>query len=182
MKRSLAFGIALVLLATSVLPAFAAPRVDEDDPVDVEIQNRTGEVVSFTYKKEGSPDKETVALKNGRTTLDLVPGTYSYKYRACKLTHTGTFTVTVLGGGLIIKKCENGLDSKVTIYNKTKQAFYLTLVGNRKTYRFWIPPGNTTLTLLGGGYRYTATVCSEERTGNLKAKPGQMQTWTWECD
>lgn len=173
-KKIFIVGLAALLLATTAAPAFAA------DDVPVTIANKTGEAVSVTFK--GGPDNVTVEVGKGRMLdVKLEEGNYTYKYTACGKKFVGTIAVFNPSATLRLPKCGNPQESTVVIDNRLNGPFRLLLSG-AKNYSIWIGTGITKLTLVAGGYRYSAFVCGETETGALKAKANKSQTWVWECD
>jgi hypothetical protein len=119
-------------------------------------------------------------LKKGDNVVKLEPGVYDYRYTACGRSIHGTFTVA-FGTILVLKKCEKGLEAKVTIENLTGHTFSITLTGP-KHYSLIVAPGDNKLTLLPGAYQYSTNACGKIETGTIKFKANHSQTWTWDCD
>jgi hypothetical protein len=173
-KQSFAIGIALVMLLATAVPALAAPV----KVVPVVFQNRTTTEVFLTLK---GPTKTTVELNVGRTTEEVLPGEYDYRYEACGRTFRGTFTVGTTGGSLIIKKCSSSLQTTFVVQNNTGNAFRLFLEGAKAGYAVWIGVGKNTVTVLTGGYQYSATVCGENEQGTFKARAAGVPNWVFDC-
>lgn len=179
-KKILIVSIAALLMVSTVAPAFAAESA-ASTAVPVTIQNKTGEAVTVTFK---GPDNVTVSVPKARNVeKKLEPGSYTYKYTACGKKFTGTLSVFAPAVTLRLPKCGNPEEATVVIDNRTGTPFRLLLSG-KKNYSLWIGSGITKLTIVAGGYKYSAFVCGDTQIGILKAKAGRIntQTWVWDCD
>lgn len=171
-KRSALLAITLLLVLGSVAPAYAG------DEVTVHVNNKTGGEVKIIFR---GPTDDFFVVKKGDNVVKLEPGYYVYRYTACGRSINGTFTVASFGTILVLKKCEKGQESKVTIENLTGRTFSITLTGP-KHYSLAVAPGITKLILLPGAYQYSTNACGKMEKGTIKFKANHTQTWTWECD
>jgi hypothetical protein len=163
----------MLLLATSVVPAFAASEVGLD------IRNLTQSTVQLILN---GPTDLKLTITRTYTTVRVEPGTYTYRYEACGLRNTGTFRVGNSGGSLLLKKCEKDRNGVIVIQNLTGSSFLLRLNGPAR-YALTIKPGDNKLTLAAGRYEYIASVCKETRTGERAVKSGSKSVdWVWRCD
>jgi hypothetical protein len=172
-KKSFVISIALVMLLATAVPAMAATKV-----VPVEFQNRTTTEVFLTLK---GPTKTTLELPVGKTKTEVLPGEYDYRYAACGRIIRGTFIVSNTGGSLVLRKCSSSLTTTFVIQNNTGNAFRLFLEGAKAGYSLWIGIGKNTVTVLTGGYQFTANVCGDTETGKFKARPAGVPNWVFDC-
>ncbi|MEX1247796.1 MAG: hypothetical protein WEA61_04895 [Anaerolineales bacterium] len=171
--------LATVALLLAAVPALAAPRFDT---VGVSVDNRTGASVAVTLNGPGMT--ETVFLASEQNAeLDLIPGSYFYKYTACGHLNTGTFMATEGEPTLVLKKCAGVALSNIVIENLMNSPFIVTLTGVGGLYGYWVPQGGITISLPAGGYQFSSNACGAG-SGTLKASASLPQplTWTWTCD
>ncbi len=171
MKRTIVLAIAMILLAATAAPAFAA------GPEDIEITNRTGEEVYIILR---GPTKATLMVSTGVSKTHLLQGEYTYKYEACGSVYQGSFTVDETGANLILR-CRKGAETTLVINNNTGRAFRLYLDGN-KSYALWILPGRNRVTVASGAYNFSAAVCGGVEEGRFRAKGSGVQFWGWSCN
>lgn len=176
-KRSALISIALLLVFLTVAPALAAPARAGSE-VSVHINNKTGGVVEIILR---GPTDANETLRKGDNVVKLKPGLYNYRYTACGHSIRGTFTVSGSGSTLLLKKCEQSLEAKVTIENLTGHTFSITLTGP-KHYSLTVAPGTTKLVFLPGAYQYSTNACGAIEKGTIKFKANHTQTWSWDCD
>jgi hypothetical protein len=161
------------LLGITAAPALAASEID------FEIRNRTETTVSLILR---GPTDMTVSVRPGNKTLRLLPGLYSYRYFACGHNNSGTFTFSGAGHFLVLRKCEKGINSTVTIVNKTGHTFSLDMFGSTH-YALTIKPGDNKLTLVAGVYQYSTDACGFPiQKGTAKLKSGLNNDWVFDCD
>lgn len=183
-KRFTICLVALVMLVSTVAPAFAAPEALATG--QVQFQNKTGAEVRITLT-----GATTLAynLGTGKTKVDVPVGTYKYSYVACDKTNTGTLKVKTSGASLTLPKCANagsgGGDKtvKLVIQNQTDGTLYFTFTGPA-TYYVTAPPGKKTkVDMLPGKYTYvvSGTACGSysSETDSLNLKNGL--NWRWFC-
>ncbi|MEX2160994.1 MAG: hypothetical protein WD751_03685 [Anaerolineales bacterium] len=172
-KRVSLIALTALLLATAVVPALAASEVN------LEIKNKTETTVNLVLS---GPTDLKLTITRLTTNVRVEPGLYTYRYVACGLTNTGTFTVGSGGGTLTLKKCEKGLYGTIVVDNRTGSTFTLTLTGPKR-YVLTIKPGDNKLTLLAGRYQYSARACGETVSGAKAVKSGSKSPdWIWRCD
>ncbi len=172
-SRLVSLSLVLILLGTSVAPAFAS-----GGEIDFVIRNRTETTVSLVLR---GPTDMNVSVRPGNKTLRLVPGLYIYRYFACGHNNSGTFSFSGAGHFLVLRKCEKGLNSTVTIVNKTGHTFSLDMFGP-KHYALTIKPGDNKLTLVAGVYQYSTDACSGPiQKGTAKLKSGLNEDWVFDC-
>lgn len=165
--------VAMLLLATSIVPAFAASEVGLD------IRNLTQSTVQLTLN---GPTDLKVTITRVYTTVRVEPGTYTYRYEACGLRNTGTFHVGNSGGNLLLKKCEKARNGVVVIQNLTGKSFLLRLNGPAR-YALTLQPGDNKVTLVAGRYEYIATVCGQTFRGERAVKSSARSAdWIWRCN
>jgi hypothetical protein len=172
--------IVLFILTVLVMLAIVSPATAEEE-VTLEIRNLTQSQV--TLRLNGPTDLRLTITRN-LTKVRVEPGTYDYRYKACGVNRSGTFTVTVTGGTLLLKKCEKDLNGQLNIVNLTGKAFTLRMSGPTN-YRLTINPGINRLTLEAGRYDFEAKpVCGTTETGMRGIKSGKRNPdWTFEvCD
>jgi hypothetical protein len=172
--------IVLLILTVLVMLAMVVPATAEDE-VTLSIRNLTESQVSLVIS---GPTDLRLTITRTLTKVRVEPGTYDYRYKACGVNRSGSFTVTIAGGTLVLKKCEKALNGQVNIVNLTGKAFTLRMSGPIN-YRLTINPGQNRLTLQAGRYDYEAKpVCSATETGTRGIKSGNKNPdWVFEdCD
>lgn len=177
-KKSLILLATVAVLLIAAVPAMAAPRFDT---VELRVSNKTGESVELVLNGPG--ETQTVFLDaNQSLKLEVVPGTYFYKYEACGLM---TRAVTDVGenDSLVLKKCAGTALSNIAINNKTGSPMIVTLTGAGGLYGYWVPTGGLTIQVPAGGYSFTSVACqSESGTIKASARLPQPLIWTWTCE
>jgi hypothetical protein len=164
-------GLVLLMVAAVVTPAMA------DDEVTLTVRNLTQENVELRLS---GPDKVTITLKQVITKIELEPGNYTYRYKACGgRLYTGTIHVG-FGSQFKLIKCEKGLYATLVISNLTGRSFELLLHGP-KTYRITIIPGEYKYTVQAGRYEYKTIVCGESKKGEKGFKSKTNADWVWSC-
>jgi hypothetical protein len=173
-KRVLMVLLALLVFASVASPVFAA------DEVALEVFNKTQSTVNLVLN---GPTDMKVSISRAFTVLRLEPGLYNYRYKACGVNRTGTFTLSSTGGTFTLKKCEKDLNGNINITNLTGSPFILRLSGPRN-YNLTIKPGVNRLTLQAGRYGYSASICGSTETGSHAIKSGKKNPdWVFEdCD
>jgi hypothetical protein len=171
LKRITIAAIAVLLLAVTAIPAFAAGEVN------LTIRNRSGYTIDLVLR--GPTDLE-LTVKQNNTIVRVVPGTYTYRYRACGHIVTGNFTVGTGGGQLRIKKCERDPNGAITIDNRTGRLIILRLFGPAR-YNLFLDPGNNRLTLTAGRYTYSVLMCGTTHMGEKGIKSKTNSEWVIEC-
>lgn len=172
-KRSLTLLLAVVLLAVVVMPALAA-----EDSGTLTIQNKTGSNVNLILRGPTDVNVEIVRLT---TKVRLEYGVYEYRYTACGLRRSGTFTIGFGGRTLILRKCEKNPNGSLIVDNRTGQTFVLILLNSSKRYVLTIKPGDNRITILAGRYQYSAYVCGKLQNGEKPIKSKNNPDWIWSC-
>jgi hypothetical protein len=169
--------LAVCLLGATVVPALAA------DTVKVQFQNKTGSEVTISLS---GPASYSLRLPTGKTNAEVVPGRYTYSYKACDgQTFKGNFNARNAGATLNLPKCKKdnsgggGGEIKVTVKNSTGGTLTIYLSGPA-TYSFSFGTGNTKISIVPGKYNYTAYGCGSSDTGTRNFKGGGS-TWTFWC-
>jgi hypothetical protein len=156
----------------------AAPR---SNTVELLVQNKTGESVQLVLN--GPEDTQTVFVDANQTLkVEVVPGTYFYKYEACGLMNRATTQVDANEDVLTLTKCAGTAISNININNKTGRAMIVTLTGAGGVYGYWVPPSGLNIQVPAGGYSFTSVACMSD-SGIIKASArlGQPLIWTWTC-
>lgn len=172
-KQILIGAITLILLVVTVIPAFAAVA-----EYALTVHNKTGGNVTLILRGPTDVDVEITRLT---TVVKLEQGTYTYRYRACGLRNTGTFTIGSGGRNLTLKKCEKAPNGTLVIDNRTGTTFYLRMYGPQR-YNLIIKPGDNVVTIAAGRYTYSAPVCGETRVGDKGIKSKNNPDWVWTCN
>lgn len=172
-KRIAIAVIVLVLLAATVVPAFAAAS-----EYVLTVRNKTTTDVKLILR---GPDDVDVEITRLTTIIRLEEGRYSYRYTACGLRQEGSFLLGPSGRTLTLKKCEKDPNTKINIDNRTGALFYLRLYGPHR-YNFALNPGVTAVTIASGRYTYSALVCGETHIGDKAVKAKENKDWIWRCD
>lgn len=171
-KRIAVFTLTALLIATAVMPAFAASEVGLD------IINKTQTTVNLVLS---GPTDLKVTITRTFTPLRVEPGLYTYRYEACGLRNTGTFTVGSGGATFTLRKCEKDLNGIIVIQNLTGKTFTLTLSGPKRI-SLTIKPGDNKLTVMAGRFQYSALVCGKTVTGTHPIKSGNKNPdWVFKC-
>jgi len=176
-NRILGLAAAVTLLLISAAPALAAPV----EPVELEVQNRTGAAVQLTLK--GPTDTSlTVEARNFYfgALVEVIPGAYVYEYEACGRLVREILVVPETGAILVLKKCFTL--SHISINNLTGSAFTLSLFG-AQNYSFTVPAEGLDFSVIYGGYAFTSNACGLYEVGRLRASAalGQPLIWEWGC-
>lgn len=168
-KKTLMAVAVLVLLLSTAAPAFAASETK------VTFANKTGEDVTLSIR---GPEKLTLEVPKGKNVKEeLKPGVYTFRYKACGRTINASFTASGTETTVRLPKCGNPQEVAVTVVNLASGPFRLVLVGPKASYSFYIPSGTSKLTVVQGGYAFSAFVCGDTETGRLKAKPSERTEW-----
>jgi hypothetical protein len=172
-KRIAIAAIAIILLAATVVPAFAAVS-----QYALTVRNKTTTNVTLILR---GPDDMEVEITRLTTIIRLEEGRYSYRYTACGLRHEGQFTLTAAGRTLTLRKCEKAPNTKINIDNRTGALFYLRLYGPQR-YNFALKPGVNAVTIAAGRYTWSALVCGKTQTGDKPIKSKNNADWIWRCN
>lgn len=168
-RKTITLAVLAIMLLGTAAPAFAASETK------VSFVNKTGEDVTLSIR---GPENLTLEVDKNRTVREeLKPGVYSYRYTACGRVVNGTANVSGTEFRIRLPKCGNPQEVKVKVVNLANGPFRLVLVGPKASYSFYIPNGTNALTVLQGGYAFSAFVCGDTETGRLKAKPNQDNEW-----
>lgn len=162
-------------------PSTVPDTTQATNPLQLVVNNKTGE--SFNLVLTG-PKTYNWNIKPGKQTYSIAPGKYKYTYKACGGTpKKGTVEVKKNNQTLVLAVCrqKNASGGMVTIpiQNNTGGTVTLSLTGPA-TYRFFLAPGRSSISVMKGTYNYTAWGCggaSASGTKNLKGK----NLWTWFC-
>lgn len=172
-KRLLVLALALAFLTVAAAPAWAA-----EDSATLTINNKTGSDVNLILRGPTDLDVHVVRLT---TKVRLEYGTYEYRYTACGLRRSGTFTIGYGGRTLLLKKCEKDPNGSFVLDNRTGRTFILILLNSSKRYVLTIKPGDNKLTVLAGRYQYSAYVCGVVQKGEQRIKSKNNPDWLWTC-
>lgn len=173
-RKLISLWLALIILAVSVVPVYAA------DTVHVQIQNKTGENVRISLS---GPASYSFQLTSGKNKVEVQPGKYNYSYKACGGTQTGKFNAQN-GATLTLPKCSSGSKAgggevKVTIKNNTGGTVTIYLSGPQ-SYVFSFGPGTSKMYITAGTYSYTVYGCGTSMSGTKKFKGGGL-VWMFWC-
>jgi hypothetical protein len=147
--------------------------------VKVKIKNKSGS--QFVLYLNG-PASYEINVKGNVSKGEVLLGTYAYRYTACGTTQTtGTISASK-DVTLLIPKSPTGSGETVsfTLRNQTGDYLRLMLTG-KVSYNFYLPPGNTQLTVQEGNYKFTAEGCGGfSHSGKINIRKG-LKYWRWTC-
>lgn len=149
------------------------------------IENRSHGTVTLSLS---GPAKYKVTAPQGFSSVDVVAGTYSYAYTACKQKKTGKLNINA-ATKLVMVACDSSYSEleyiSVDIVNKTGGPLTLSLTGQKtlsgKNFSFTIRPGTTAIKIYRGFYRYEAVGCGGAKLkGKTWLTPGTKE-WVFTC-
>jgi hypothetical protein len=160
-------ALALLVLA-NVAPALAASSLSQ-----LTVENKTSKRVDIVLT---GPRELTIYANPGRTTVELLPGSYRYKYTACGQEFTGVLKAKSGKVKLKIAACKT---ARIQIINRGYTSLFLQLFGP-ENYTITVAPNTTDrLTVLRGDYRYTGSWCGGTKSGSISAKSKSYRWMFW---
>lgn len=166
--RLLSILVLFLLVFSSVSPALAASSLSQ-----LTVENKTSKRVDIVLT---GPRELTIYANPGRTPVELLPGTYRYKYTACGQEFTGVLKAKSSKVKLKIAACKT---SKIQVINRGYTNLFLQLFGP-ENYTITVAPNTTyRLTVVRGDYRYTASWCGSTKNSSISAKSKSYRWMFW---
>ncbi len=181
MKKRILFSVLIVVLLFSVVaPAVNAKAAAGE--VKLTVINKTKSDVDMRLSGAGS---YTVDGHGAKFKVSVVPGTYSYSYKACGRTFYGTLVVAK-GTQLVLPACPASFGTKeltsFTVQNNTNGLLTLILKAKGVTYTFSLGTGPHVITVQKAQYKYSVKGCSGGAKKGMINLFGYLRTWTWNCN
>lgn len=166
--RLLSLLVLCLLVFANVAPALAASSMSQ-----LTVENKTSKRVDIVLT---GPRELTIYANPGRTPVELLPGTYRYKYTACGQEFTGVLKAKSSKVKLKIAACKT---AKIQVINRGYTNLFLQLFGP-ENYTITVAPSTTyRLTVVRGDYRYTASWCGSSKNGSISAKSKSYRWMFW---
>ena len=114
----------------------------------------------------------------------MLPGTYSYSYKACGQTFYGTLVVAK-GTKLVLPACPPSANVRdlttITVQNNTNGLLAIILKAKGLTYTFSLGTGPNLVTVQKAQYKYVVRGCKGGAKKGIINLNGYLRTWTWTC-
>jgi hypothetical protein len=181
MKKRILFSILIVVLLFSVVaPAVNAKAAAGE--VKLTVINKTKTDVPLRLSGAGS---YTIDGHGAKFKVSVLPGTYSYSYKACGRTFYGTLVVAK-GTKLVLPACPASDNSReltsFTVQNNTNGLLTIVLKAKGITYTFTLGAGAQVVTVQKAQYKYAVKGCSGGAKKGIINLNGYLRTWTWTCN
>jgi hypothetical protein len=180
MKKRILFSVLIVVLLFSAL----APTVNAKaapGEVKLTVINKTRSVVAMRLSGAGS---YTINGHGVKFKISVLPGTYSYSYKACGQTFYGTLVVAK-GTKLVLPACPPSANvrdlTSFTIQNDTNGLITIRLKAKGLTYTFSLGVGPNVVTVQKAQYKYVVKGCKGKAKKGIVNLTGYLHTWTWTC-
>jgi hypothetical protein len=181
MKKRILFSILIVVLLFSVVVPAVNVKAAAGE-VKLTVINKTKTDVPMHLSGATSYDIDGHGAK---FKVSVMPGTYSYSYKACGRTFYGTLIVAK-GTQFVLPACPASDNSRemtsFTVQNNTNGLLTLILKAKGVTYTFALGTGANVVTVQKAQYKYVVKGCSGGAKKGIINLFGYLRTWTWTCN